>query len=212
VCSVWISEQTAIISLYNINWLVFITETECVYCAVRTGSLNAIRVNLGLFGRAVFQAVRRRSLTAEARVWSEIRPCEIYVWQSSAKTWWSSQYFGCPVPPLLDTLLHPHVVRTRKTNCSSLGTFQNISACSGIWDHWIEKYLRVVILRILHARINFKAFHLPFAGYQYLSGRLCDWRSGRRFFPFSCVFKQDVKPKFLPLASHAALVIHIHPN
>jgi hypothetical protein len=33
---VWISEQTAIISLYNINWLVCITETECVYCAVRT--------------------------------------------------------------------------------------------------------------------------------------------------------------------------------
>jgi hypothetical protein len=33
-----ISEQTAIISLYSINWLVFITETECVYCAVRAGS------------------------------------------------------------------------------------------------------------------------------------------------------------------------------
>jgi hypothetical protein len=28
--SVWISEQTAIISLYSINWLVFITETECL--------------------------------------------------------------------------------------------------------------------------------------------------------------------------------------
>jgi len=27
---VWISEQTAIISLYNINWLVCITETECL--------------------------------------------------------------------------------------------------------------------------------------------------------------------------------------
>jgi len=36
VCFIWISEQTAIISLYNINWLVFINETECVYCAVRT--------------------------------------------------------------------------------------------------------------------------------------------------------------------------------
>jgi hypothetical protein len=36
MCFVWISEQTAIISLYNTNWLVFITETECVYCAVRT--------------------------------------------------------------------------------------------------------------------------------------------------------------------------------
>jgi hypothetical protein len=30
MCSVWISEQTAIISLYSINWLVFITETECL--------------------------------------------------------------------------------------------------------------------------------------------------------------------------------------
>jgi hypothetical protein len=36
MCFVWISEQTAIISLYNINWLVCITETVCVYCAVRT--------------------------------------------------------------------------------------------------------------------------------------------------------------------------------
>jgi len=36
VCFVWIWEQTAIISLYSIDWLVFITETECVYCAVRS--------------------------------------------------------------------------------------------------------------------------------------------------------------------------------
>ena len=39
MCFVWISEQTAIISQYSINWLVCITETECVYCAVRTGSI-----------------------------------------------------------------------------------------------------------------------------------------------------------------------------
>ena len=43
MCFVWISEQTAIISLYNINWLVCVTERECVYYAVRTGSLNAIQ-------------------------------------------------------------------------------------------------------------------------------------------------------------------------
>ena len=30
------------ISIYRINWLVCITETECVYCAVRTGSLYII--------------------------------------------------------------------------------------------------------------------------------------------------------------------------
>ena len=39
MCFLWIWEQTAIISLYNINWLVCITETECVYCAVRSRSL-----------------------------------------------------------------------------------------------------------------------------------------------------------------------------
>ena len=44
MCFVWISEQTAIISLYSINWLVCITETECVYCAVRTEYLNVIWV------------------------------------------------------------------------------------------------------------------------------------------------------------------------
>ena len=44
MCFVWIWEQTAIISLYNINLLVFITETECVYCAVRTGYFNIIQV------------------------------------------------------------------------------------------------------------------------------------------------------------------------
>ena len=48
MCFVWISEQTAIISLYNINWLVCITQTECVYCAVRTGALNMVQVNLSV--------------------------------------------------------------------------------------------------------------------------------------------------------------------
>jgi hypothetical protein len=39
-------EKTAIISLYSINCLVCITETESVYCAVRTGSLYIIQVML----------------------------------------------------------------------------------------------------------------------------------------------------------------------
>jgi len=45
---VWISEQTAIISLHSNNGLVFINKTECVYCAVRAGNLNIIQVNIGL--------------------------------------------------------------------------------------------------------------------------------------------------------------------
>ena len=42
MCFVWMWEQTAIISLCSINCLVFITEPECVYCAVRTESLCII--------------------------------------------------------------------------------------------------------------------------------------------------------------------------
>ena len=48
MCFVWIWEQTAIISLYSINWLVCVTETECVYCAVRTQSWNILHFNLSL--------------------------------------------------------------------------------------------------------------------------------------------------------------------
>ena len=44
MCFVWISEQTAIISLYSIIWLVFIPEMECVYCAVWTGSSKQFRL------------------------------------------------------------------------------------------------------------------------------------------------------------------------
>ena len=46
------SEQTAIISLYGIQRLGFITETQSVYCAVRSGSsyktdsLGSLRVNI----------------------------------------------------------------------------------------------------------------------------------------------------------------------
>jgi len=46
VCFVWIWEQTAIISLHSINWLVRITEMECFYCAVRTGCLYKKQVIL----------------------------------------------------------------------------------------------------------------------------------------------------------------------
>ena len=40
MCFVWISEQTAIISVYSLNLSVFKTEAESVYCAVWNGSLN----------------------------------------------------------------------------------------------------------------------------------------------------------------------------
>jgi hypothetical protein len=43
-----ISEQRAVSFLYSIKSLAFMTETEWVYCAVRTGSLNIIQINIVL--------------------------------------------------------------------------------------------------------------------------------------------------------------------
>jgi len=40
ICFVWIAEQRAITSLYRINWLVFITETVCIFSAVGPEGLN----------------------------------------------------------------------------------------------------------------------------------------------------------------------------
>jgi hypothetical protein len=37
--------KAVIVSLQNINWLVFVTEVEGAYCAVRTGYLNIIEVD-----------------------------------------------------------------------------------------------------------------------------------------------------------------------
>jgi hypothetical protein len=45
MCFIWISQQKAIISLYNIKRLAFITETEYVYRAIRTEFLNIVQVN-----------------------------------------------------------------------------------------------------------------------------------------------------------------------
>jgi len=48
MCFVCVWGQTAIISLYSINWLVILTQTESVYCAVRTGYLYVFQVNFSV--------------------------------------------------------------------------------------------------------------------------------------------------------------------
>ena len=69
MCFVWIWEQTAIISLYSINWLVCITETECVYCAVRTGYLSINQVNYIKLLRSAHTAVFM---------------CFVWIWEQTA--------------------------------------------------------------------------------------------------------------------------------
>ena len=46
LCCVWIAGQRQTISIYSLNLFVFITQTECFYCSVRSVTLNKIPVNL----------------------------------------------------------------------------------------------------------------------------------------------------------------------
>jgi hypothetical protein len=48
MCFILITEQTAIVFLCSITSQVFITEVACVYCAVRSESLNTVQDNLNL--------------------------------------------------------------------------------------------------------------------------------------------------------------------
>ena len=68
MCFVWIWEQSAIISPYSIKWLVFIAETECVYCAVRTGSLCTASLT---FGNSTFCP-------------HTVLMCFVWIWEQSA--------------------------------------------------------------------------------------------------------------------------------
>ena len=68
---IWIPEQTAIISLYNINCLVFITKTQCVYCAVRTecvyGAVRTECVYCAVRTECVYCAVRTECVYCAVR-------------------------------------------------------------------------------------------------------------------------------------------------
>jgi len=50
MCVAWISEQTAIISLYSMSLSDFITKAESFYRAVRAGSLNQTDIVSSLKG------------------------------------------------------------------------------------------------------------------------------------------------------------------
>jgi len=45
VFELFYDSQTTNVILYAINLLIFLTELECVYCAIRTAYLNIIRVS-----------------------------------------------------------------------------------------------------------------------------------------------------------------------
>jgi hypothetical protein len=93
LCFVWIWEQTAIISLYSINWLVFITETKCVYCVVRTEFLHVINFNI-VFGSAKQKKRLKQTYNTESRYgWRQFQspPCALKfssIWIFPSSLWY----------------------------------------------------------------------------------------------------------------------------
>jgi len=92
MCFVWIWEQTAIISLYSTNWPVFITETECVYCVVRTENLNTVQVNYSPCNAK--QIYCRNTHTVPC--YRNARYCLVCVCPSPATKKMSASYCSCP--------------------------------------------------------------------------------------------------------------------
>jgi hypothetical protein len=119
LCLLYGSQQRAIISIYNTNFLVFVTETERVYCAVRAEPLNIIEVCLrlkrlvaGLTPRRNgfdYWSVHVRFVLDKVALEQTFLPVLLF-------------YLVCIIPPTLHTHLHLHVALTRRTNGRSLGT------------------------------------------------------------------------------------------
>jgi hypothetical protein len=77
MCFVWIWEQTAIISLYSIKWLVFITETECVYCVVRSAHTVYLCVLCG-------SENKQRLFYCAVRSAHSVFMCFVWIWEQTA--------------------------------------------------------------------------------------------------------------------------------
>ena len=110
MCFVWIWEQTAIISVYRINWLVFITETECL---LRSWILTSHYVSSNFLGRAMFQAAFYRASPGSIPGLCMLLVHKVALWQASLPVLRLSPV--STIPPIPHTHLHRHGALTRRT-------------------------------------------------------------------------------------------------
>ena len=94
MCFMWISEQTAIISQHNINWLVFIREMESVYCAVRTELLKTMQFNFCLWQESDMSLRRTWHKTALLTEW-------LNGWMTDGHSW---RHCDCSLKEMLQSI------------------------------------------------------------------------------------------------------------
>ena len=110
MCFVWISEQTAIISLYNTNWLVFITQTQCVHCAVRT-ACSSINSHTTHTFYLQFMTAKHRNCWVRlflTPLFSDAASCSVYIamFCTSSVHWQSRRKPKCSEQPFLPFFHH----------------------------------------------------------------------------------------------------------
>jgi len=140
MCFVWISEQTAIISLYNINWLICINEKESVYCAVRTEVLTTIPVNrlrrlvAGLSARRpVFDS---SSLRVIDYLW-----CTKWLWDSLSPR---TSVLPCQYHSTSAPYASSPTCWTCHNKWANPGNLPKSNVLPDVEDHWIENYFHFV--------------------------------------------------------------------
>ena len=157
MCFVWIWEQTAIISLYSINWLVFITERECVYCVVRARCFSTFRIHCSFLERTIAEAVSRRPHTVEAQFRSQVSTCEICGGQFSS--WIEASPSSCVFPLSVSSLQYTiffiiYTLLLPEWQTGKAWEPFKMKSVLGIGEHWIEMYSLWVFKVLILAMLN----------------------------------------------------------
>jgi len=123
--------------------LVLALETQRVLCEGGTEYIYRSKTNFILCWPCYTQAASRRPVTEEAKVRSQVSPCEIYSGQCSKGKGFS---LSTPVFPCQDYststphFLCLHVALTR-TKQAKPGSLPKSRALPELWDQWVDTYL-----------------------------------------------------------------------
>ena len=189
MCFMWIWEQTAIISLYSINWLVFITETECLlrgtdwvfiynstfcphsvfmFCMDMRTKSNYFPTQhqlIGFCNRAerVYCAVRHEYLI----MFQPKSPVSIpgqSIWYSWWTKWQRDSFPSstCALVSQYHSTNDPYSSFTwhRRTRGRILEILKERNILSKITEHWIETYFPLLFGKVKHGG-NKRTFYLP---------------------------------------------------
>ena len=142
MCFVWISEQTAIISLYNINWLVLVMWKWRVFCEVGTTILNVSYVAVW----PLTESWLRRSADGFhlRSVQVGFVMYQVALGQGSSRS--TSVSSVSIVPPTLYSPFHLNAAIVRRTSGRSLWAFIAQQWSFRYRQYWTEKWVHVFVV------------------------------------------------------------------